>query len=100
MSGNPTQGEAVFVLHLSLDYAVAKIHVVLCGWDAGSPGGWWPEAGAFHLQGSEYLASAEVLQGLSGDHFESAAEQNEAGIGVLRMRARSGGEWQPQTSVQ
>ena len=81
--GHAIQEPGIFVLHFSLNTAVAEGGVLFCGRDG------WPdlrrraEAGGSHAEGFVDFAVCPGLQGVTGADFEGFAEQDETGIGVF-----------------
>lgn len=51
------------------------------------------ERGVGHGERAEDFALAEEVETLTGDAFESGAEEDKADVAVLGVRAGIGGEW-------
>ena len=100
MAACSPKDKAVFILHLSLDDAVAEGQVFFGRRDGGSPISRWPKASTGHAQWGENLARTEVFQALAGNDFQGAPEQDEARIGVLGSASGRGFEGQAEAGIE
>ncbi len=88
MAAYASQNEAILILNLALDHAMAEGCVLLGRRNGRSPISRRPKAGAGHAQGSKNFPRAEALQIFPGDDFKRTAQQDKSRIGVLRVASR------------
>jgi len=88
-----THHAGIFVLHFSLNDAVAERLIVGCGGDGSSPPRWRIERRVRHGQWPEDFVLTEAVERLVGDALERDSQDDETDVAVFGSGAGVGGEW-------